>query len=222
MCFRCVLLWPGLPLFGAGTGMRDGAGGVGLLFSLLHVSLILFPGGDPISPSRLCSAWLLLRCWDSHQPQVNGEARTALCFPLPVPRAGCWIPAAIPAWSRFVAGFGLAGSGVACRMLAAESGPLFISEGVVLSLSPSATEAGARISVGCCGSPRAAAGVGAAPRGRGAQGKVWAPRGGRAAMGSAEPRVGLLKTTGLAMGLLSDVSVPPLLCLVPSLFLGWL
>lgn len=37
-------------------GWGWGTGGVGLLFSLLHVSLILSPGGDPVSPSRLCFA----------------------------------------------------------------------------------------------------------------------------------------------------------------------
>lgn len=151
-------------------------GGVGLLFSLLPVSLIPSPGGDPVSSSRLRFALLLLCRRDSRRPQVKGEAGTDPCFPLPIPRAGCRILVAIPARSCFVAGFGLGGSGIACWMLAAESGPLFISGGVVLSLSPSATEAGARISTGCCGLPRAAAGVGALPGERGAWGKVWAPR----------------------------------------------
>lgn len=41
-------------------------------------------------------------------------------------------------------------------------------------------------------------------------------------MGSAQPGVGLLRTSGLAMDLLSGVCVSPLLCLVPSPPLGWL
>lgn len=57
-------------------------GGVGLLFSLLHVSLIPSPGGDPISPSHLCFMSLLLRCQGSRWPQVKGEAGTDPCFPL--------------------------------------------------------------------------------------------------------------------------------------------
>lgn len=165
LCFRCVLLCPGLPLFGAGTGMRDGGGGWSFIFPCACVFDTVPRRGShfPELP-LLCLAPPALLGFT--QPQVNGGARSAPCLPLPVRRAGCRIPAAIPAWSRFVAGFGLAGSGIACRMLAAESGPLFISEGVVLSLSPSATEAGAKISVRCCGSPRAAAGVGAAPGGK--------------------------------------------------------
>lgn len=81
-----------------------------------------------------------------------------------------------------MARFGLAGSGIACRMLAAESGPLFISGGVVFSLSPSATEAGPRFSTGCCGSLW----VAASPQGMGCPGQgVGTPSG-------AEERGGLL------------------------------
>lgn len=174
LCFVCALLCPGLPLSGAGTGM--GGGGAGLLFSLLHGSLIPSPGGDPVSPNRLLFTLLLLHCWDSRWPQVKGEAGTNPHLPLPIPRAGCGVLVVIPARSCFVAGFDFAGSGVACQMLPAESGPLFISRGVVLSLSPSTMEAGARISTARCGSLWEAAGVGATPRGQGARVKVWAPQ----------------------------------------------
>lgn len=170
LCFMCALLCPGLPLSGAGTGMGDG--GASLLFSLLHVSLIPSPGGDPVSPNCLLFTLLLLRCWDSRWPQVKGEAGTDPRLPLPVPRAGCRVLVVIPARSCFVAGFDFAGSGVACQMLPAESGPLFISQGAVLFLSPSTMEAGARISTACCRSLWEAAGVGATPKGRGARVKV--------------------------------------------------
>lgn len=167
-------------------------------------------------------ASLLLHRRDSCRPQVKGEAGTDPRFPVPRPQAGCRILVAIPARSCFVAGFGLAGSGIACRMLAAESGPLFISRGVVLSLSPSAMEASARISMGCCRSPRVAAGVGATPGDGVPRGRYGQPGWGRGATRSAEPGAGLLRTTGLAMVLLSGASVSPLLRPVPSPSRGWL
>lgn len=115
-----------------------------------------------------------------------------------------------------MATFGLAGSGIACRMLAAESGPLFISGGVVFSLSPSATEARPRFSTGCCGSLWVAAGVGATPGYGVLRARCGHPEWGRGVRRSAEPGAELLRTAGLAVVLLSGASVSPLLCLVPS------
>lgn len=139
-----------------------------LFFSLLHVSLIPSPGGNPVSPSRLHFKLLLLRCWDSHRPQVE-EAGTDPCFPQRRQAAGSPLRFLHRAasWLSLASPLGCCWLDVGGRIW-----PLVYKQGVVLSLSPSATGARARISTACCRSRRAAASVDVTPRGQGARGKV--------------------------------------------------